>query len=60
VLCSFALQAKSAPSVSYSYKSGQSKQEQLAKFAHSTMWDEARKKLIAGLQRISKGDIQVR
>ncbi|MBV9959975.1 MAG: hypothetical protein JO360_16225 [Acidobacteria bacterium] len=50
-VCSFTIEAQSASTVSYSYKSDQSKQEQLEKFAHSTMWEDARKKLIAGLQK---------
>jgi hypothetical protein len=60
VLCSFAFQAQSASTVSYSYKTGESQQERLAEFAHSTMWEDARKKLIAKLKQIPGADVELK
>lgn len=59
-VCSFTLQAQSAASTSYSYKSGESKQEQLEKFAHSSMWEDARQKLVAKLKQATGGDIEIK
>lgn len=58
-LCSFTASAQSAPDVSYSYKTNQSKKDQLEKFAYSTMWEEARKKLVDNLIQTTKGDVQL-
>jgi hypothetical protein len=58
VLCSFVFEAASAEHVRFTYKSGESKQEQLAKWAHSTLWQDARDKMVANLKRISNGEIQ--
>jgi hypothetical protein len=59
-VCSFSLQAQSAAETSYSYKSGESKQEKLEDFAHSSMWEDARQKLIAGLKKVAGGDVQIK
>jgi hypothetical protein len=59
-VCSFTLQAQSAAETSYVYKSGESKQERLEEFAHSSMWEDARKKLIAKLKQTAGGDIEIK
>jgi len=59
VLCSFKVRAESAASTSYTYKKGESQAQRLADFANSTMWDDARKKVIARLKE-SGGDIELR
>ena len=35
-------------------------QERLAEFAHSTMWEDARKKLVAKLKQMTGGDIELK
>src|SRR2546423_3487440 len=60
ILCSFTLQAQSAQDVSYYYKSGESKQQRLEDFAHSTMWEDARQKLIAKLKQMAGGGIEIK
>ncbi len=50
-LCSFVIEAKSASTVDYSYKEGQSKQKQLEVFAHSTLWEDARKQMLDWLKQ---------
>jgi hypothetical protein len=59
-ICGFSLQAQSAAETSYYYKKGESKQERLESFAYSTMWEDARQKLIAGLKKTSGGDIEIK
>jgi hypothetical protein len=59
-VCSFTLQAQSAAATSYYYKSGESKQERLEEFAHSSMWEDARQKLIAKLKQTAGGNIEVK
>jgi hypothetical protein len=59
-VCSFSLQAQSAAETSYYYKKDESKQERLEAFAHSSMWQDARQKLIAGLKKVASADIQIK
>lgn len=50
IKASFAIEARSKPSVEYMYKEGDDKKERLAAFARSTLWEDAREKLAAGLK----------
>jgi len=59
VMCSFSFQAESAGTTSYYYKPGESQKERLEEFAHSTMWEDARKKLVDGLKKSAGADIQL-
>lgn len=48
---SFPVEAKSKPSVEYMYQEGKDdKKERLAAFARSTLWEDAREKIAAGLR----------
>ena len=60
VLCRFGLRAESAARTSYTYKKGESQAQRLADFANSTMWEDARKKLIAKLKEMGVGEIELR
>ncbi|MEP6900873.1 MAG: hypothetical protein ABJA66_03925 [Actinomycetota bacterium] len=57
-LCSLVIEAKSASAVNYSYKEGESKQKQLENFAHSTMWEDARKKMLDLLKQKTNAKIE--
>jgi CheY-like chemotaxis protein len=51
VKASFAVEASSKPSVEYMYQEGKDdKKERLAAFARSTLWEDAREKIAAGLK----------
>jgi hypothetical protein len=56
-LCSFVIEAKSASAVNYSYKEGESKQKQLENFAHSTLWEDARKQMLGLLKQKANAKI---
>ncbi len=58
-LCSFAIEAKSASAVNYSYKEGQSKQKQLENFAHSTLWEDARKQMLGLLKQKANANLDI-
>jgi len=58
-LCNFTIEGKSAPNVHYSFREGESKEEQLSKAAHSTVWEEARKQLIARLKATPNSTIEI-
>ncbi len=59
-LCNFTIEGKSATNVNYYFKEGESKEDQLAKAAHSTVWEEARNQLIARLKATPNSAIEVR
>jgi hypothetical protein len=51
IKASFPVEAKSKPSVEYMYQEGKDdKKERLAAFARSTLWEDAREKIAAGLR----------
>lgn len=58
-LCSFVSEAKSASAVNYSYKSNESKQKQLENFAHSSLWEDARKQMLGALRQKANAKIEV-
>jgi hypothetical protein len=59
VLCSFVFEATSAEKVAYTYyKNTDSKEDRLARFARSSLWQDARLKMLAGLKRLSNGEIK--
>lgn len=58
-VCSFTIDAQSASAVSYYTKQNQSKQEQLEKFAHSSLWEDARKKMVASLKEKANAQIEL-
>ncbi|MET0753377.1 MAG: hypothetical protein ABWZ66_08385 [Pyrinomonadaceae bacterium] len=58
-LCSFVIDAKSASAVEYSYKGNESKQKQLENFAHSTLWEDARKQTIEQLKQKVNAKIEL-
>ena len=58
-LCSFALEAKSASTVSYSYKEGESQQKRLEDFAHSTLWEDARKQMFDWLKQKANAKLEL-
>jgi len=58
-LCSFSLSAQTASNVEYLYKAEQSQQNQLQKFARSTLWEDARRKLADELRRRARAEIVI-
>ncbi len=56
-LCSFVIEAKSASVVNYSYKGNESKQKQLENFAHSSLWEDARKQMLDLLRQKANATI---
>lgn len=58
VLGSFVLRAFTANHVEFKYGSGESKKEPLVKSARFTMWEDARRKMIAGVKRIANAEIK--
>ena len=59
-VCSFAVSAETSTDVEYLYKEDQSEKDQLEKFAYSTMWKDAREKLVAELSKINGSDIEIK
>lgn len=58
-LCNFVIEGKSAANVTYSFKQGESKEEQLRKFAHSTVWEEAHRQLSARLKAVPNSNVEL-
>lgn len=58
-LCGFTVEAKSASAVSYSYKTNESKQKQLENFAHSTLWEDARKQMLELLKQKANAKLEL-
>ena len=61
VLCSLVFEATSAEKVTYTYyEKTDSKQDRLRRFARSSLWEDARLKMLTGLKRLSNGEINAK
>ncbi len=55
ILCSFSIAAKPNKMVNYTYREGEDRVAALEKFAHSTLWENAREAFITKMQENCRG-----
>ncbi|MEW6405566.1 MAG: hypothetical protein AB1649_27550 [Chloroflexota bacterium] len=60
VLCSFSIAAEPSKTVSYSYEEGEDRVATLQKFAHSTLWENAREAFITRMQENCGGSFLIK